>query len=202
MLTNLRDNRLSISIHSTSSRSNVWIALGSNQRGPWGSPTETLTAALRNIRSHGVAVKIASDIYLTRAIGGGRQPHFFNAIACINSNLPPATLLRLLKSMERAAGRRLGRHWGPRTLDLDIIATGTVVGRRGASRRIPGQIILPHPEMHKRAFVAAPLAQIAPHWWHPIEQRSIRQILQSPVIRRQLTDIRRLEGTAIDLLRT
>src|SRR5262249_8436131 len=76
--------------------------------------------------------------------------------------------LRLVKGLERQAGRRLGQTWGPRPLDIDILDFG---GRRlgwppGRHRR--GRLILPHPEAHRRAFVLVPVADIAPAWRHPV----------------------------------
>jgi 2-amino-4-hydroxy-6-hydroxymethyldihydropteridine diphosphokinase len=77
-------------------------------------------------------------------------------------------LLRLLKRLERRAGRRVTPPLQPRPLDIDILDLG---GRRlnwPARRRVSGQLVLPHPLMHERAFVLIPLMEVAPHWSHPV----------------------------------
>ena len=173
----------------------AWIALGSNAQGAWGHPQACITKALETLAENGVAVRAVSPIYITAAIGGGRQPAFLNAVACVNPGMPAASLLRLLKSIERAAGRRLGRHWGPRPLDLDVLGTGSGFRRSAPRTRIPGRIIIPHPHLHQRAFVIVPLAHLAPHWWHPFLHRTARQLLRSTAISRQARSVRRQPGT-------
>jgi 2-amino-4-hydroxy-6-hydroxymethyldihydropteridine diphosphokinase len=89
----------------------------------------------------------------------------------------PAALLRLIKRIERRAGRRLGVRWGPRCLDIDILDNG---GRRlgwPRRRRQQGRLMLPHPEMHLRAFVLVPLLEVDPHWRHPTLAVSGRTLL-------------------------
>jgi 2-amino-4-hydroxy-6-hydroxymethyldihydropteridine diphosphokinase len=86
-------------------------------------------------------------------------------------------LLRTFKQLERAAGRRFGRHWGPRPLDLDIIDVRGTVLNWPPLHRVRGGLILPHPEMAARAFVLVPLKEIAPHWHHPGLHRTIDQLL-------------------------
>ena len=171
----------------------VIVALGGNVSSKWGNPQHTLAAALNKMSAAGVGVKSKSALYLTLPQGGGRQAPFINAVAVVAPNMGPAAFLRLLKRLEQEAGRRLGRHWGPRPLDLDILSAGGVLGGRARGRRASGRLILPHPEIHRRAFVLVPLADVAPHWVHPGLHRSVRQMLQSPRVQRQLTGIRRLD---------
>ena len=183
-----------------SSPRNVILALGSNVSGTWGTPLQTLEIAMRKLGEQGLIVKNCGDICRTTGIGGGRQPLFLNTAIIVQSHLPPATLLRFLKDLERMAGRRLGRHWGPRPLDVDIIAQA---GPRRVQRGLAtprGQIVLPHPRMHERAFVLFPLSQIAPRWHHPILHKSVTQLLAQPRIQRQLASIVRLKGTGARLL--
>jgi 2-amino-4-hydroxy-6-hydroxymethyldihydropteridine diphosphokinase len=109
----------------------------------------------------------SSSLYATSPVGLGRQPTYVNAVVMAKSPFGLAELLRTVKRVERKAGRRLGRHWGPRQLDIDILDFGgRQVGRPGGRRRA-GQLLLPHPEMHRRAFVLLPLREIAPFWRHP-----------------------------------
>lgn len=178
----------------------VILALGGNLAGKWGYPEQTLAYATRSLRTAGICVKFASDIYRSTAIGGGRQPPYLNAVIVVQSNLAPAQLLRLIKSWERAAGRRLGRRWGPRSLDIDIVAQAGLSKKQRSPRRPAGQIVLPHPHMHERAFVLAPLCQVAPHWHHPLLNRTARQLLAQAAVQKQLHGIKRLSGTARLLL--
>jgi 2-amino-4-hydroxy-6-hydroxymethyldihydropteridine diphosphokinase len=167
----------------------VWISLGSNISGSWGTPIETIKTALINISDRDVHVKAVSEIFMTAPVGGGRQPAFVNAVACLSCRMPTASLLRKFKAIERSAGRRQGRFWGPRPLDLDIIDAGIVLGRSTSGRRRVGHLILPHPLMHRRAFVLAPLAQLAPHWWHPVLQCSIGVLLRQPAVALQMRSL-------------
>lgn len=146
----------------------LFLALGSNRAGPWGSPGETLCRARRELVGAGLQLLASSRIYATVPLGPGRQPAYLNAVLLAETDAAPAVLLRLIKRIERLAGRRLGAHWGPRSLDIDILDHG---GRRlgwPPRRRPRGRLILPHPEMHRRAFVLVPLLEVDPHWRHPV----------------------------------
>ena len=173
-------------------RRHAFIALGSNENSAWGSPRRTLIIAVRNLKTIGLHVKAVSDFYTTNPVGGGRQRPYCNAVVQVKLTVGLATLLRLLKRLERAAGRRLGRHWGPRPLDLDILDAGVIIGRHARGRRYTGRLILPHPEMHRRAFVLVPLAEIAPHWRHPCLDRSVQSLLQDRQVRIQTRGVRRV----------
>ncbi|HEV7661200.1 MAG TPA: 2-amino-4-hydroxy-6-hydroxymethyldihydropteridine diphosphokinase [Allosphingosinicella sp.] len=141
------------------------IALGSNRRSRHGSPAQTLRAALARLDG----VRAVSAIRATPALGpAGRG--FANAVAIVECGLAPDELLLELKAMERAFGRRPGRRWGPRVLDLDIILWS------GGAWGGPGPIV-PHPEYRKRAFVLQPLAEIAPAWRDPLTGATICQLL-------------------------
>ena len=178
-----------------SRRRHVLVALGSNVAGAWGTPSETLETAIAILGRVGVSVNRVSRFYTSSPLGGGAQDAYVNAVAAIETSLPPASLLFIFKRLERCSGRRLGRHWGPRTLDLDILSAGATIGRRTRGRRPAGRVVLPHPELHRRIFVLAPLAEIAPHWWHPVEQKTVIQLLRSPMIQRQRSGIKLLRST-------
>ncbi len=153
------------------------LLMGCNQTGNFGSPISTLAAALRHLSADGLEICAVSMIYKSLPQGGGRQPDYFNMAAMLRTTLPPATLLRRLKTLERLAGRRQGRIWGPRPLDIDIIDCGGMrIGRPSAPRRA-GQLVLPHPLAHKRVFVLKPLLDVAPHWQHPVLRRGARALL-------------------------
>ena len=154
----------------------VLLGLGANISGTWGRPPQTLARALAELARLGLKPLARSRLRRSRPVGGGRQPDFLNAVVMIEARLPPAALLRRLKQLERAAGRRPGRRWGPRPLDLDIL---DYAGRRLAWPGGRGsRLTLPHPEMHRRAFVLRPLADIAPHWRHPVLGATAQALLR------------------------
>jgi 2-amino-4-hydroxy-6-hydroxymethyldihydropteridine diphosphokinase len=145
-------------------RTSYAIALGSNRRSRHGSPAATLRAALAAL-----GPRLVSAIRATPALGpAGRS--FANAVAIVDSNLAPDELLAQLKAIERAFGRRAGRRWGPRVLDLDIVLWA------GGAWGGPGPVV-PHPAFRERAFVLQPLAEIAPGWRDPLSGATVRQLL-------------------------
>jgi 2-amino-4-hydroxy-6-hydroxymethyldihydropteridine diphosphokinase len=132
------------------------IAIGSNRpHGRFGRPAAVVEAAIARLdRDFGLFD--ASPIVLNPAHGdAGRD--FANAVALIESDLEPPELLQHLKAIERGFGRRRGKRWGPRVLDLDIVLWS---GGRFRSRRLN----VPHAELARRSFVLQPLAAIAPGW--------------------------------------
>ncbi len=132
------------------------IAIGSNRpHGRFGRPPQVVEAAVARL-DRDFTLFDASPILLNRAHGGAGRD-FANAAALVESELPPLEMLRALKSLEREFGRRRGRRWGSRVLDLDIIDWS---GGRFRSRRLT----IPHPAATGRAFVICPLASIAPEW--------------------------------------
>jgi 2-amino-4-hydroxy-6-hydroxymethyldihydropteridine diphosphokinase len=140
------------------------IALGSNRRSRFGSPAQTIRAAAAALR-----VRRLSGVLATPAFGpAGRS--FANAAAVLDSDLAPPDLLARLKALERDFGRRPGRRWGPRVLDLDII-----LWSGGAFRS--GRLTLPHSAFRSRAFVLEPLAELVPGWRDPITGATVRQLL-------------------------
>ena len=144
------------------------IALGSNRRSRHGSPAATLNAAAAALAELG-EVESLSAIRATPALGpAGRA--FANAVVLLRTGLAPDALLTALKQVERRFGRRNGRRWGPRVLDLDIIlwSDGAWSG--------PGPIV-PHPDYRRRRFVLEPLAEIAPSWRDPLTGATVRQTL-------------------------
>ena len=132
------------------------IAIGSNRaHGRHGRPPQVVEAAIARLDQE-FGLFDASPIVLNAAHGpAGRD--FANAAALVESDLEPAEMLGRLKAIEREFGRRPGRRWGPRVLDLDIAlwSGGDVRSRR---------LTIPHPELAKRSFVLQPLAAVAPDW--------------------------------------
>lgn len=146
----------------------ILLGLGANVAGRWGAPPQTLARAVGELSKAGFALVQCSSLYSTAPVGPGRQTRYLNAVIQVRGGKKSlCALLRIAKRLEWQAGRRAGRHWGPRPLDIDILACGrSVTAPSRAPRRI-GRLILPHPEMHRRAFVLQPLLEIAPTWRHP-----------------------------------
>jgi 2-amino-4-hydroxy-6-hydroxymethyldihydropteridine diphosphokinase len=172
--------------------------------GAWGQPEQSLAIVLTKLPEVGAHVKAVSENFITRGVGGPPQANFFNLVALVRTEVSPAMLLRGLKRLERAAGRRQRVHWGPRPLDLDILdAAGAPGWSRRPKRALPrvkrraGQLQCPHPELQKRLFVLLPLSELAPHWYHPGLRRSVRALLQAPVVKRQRIGlVRQLRGNS------
>ncbi|MGB7981772.1 MAG: 2-amino-4-hydroxy-6-hydroxymethyldihydropteridine diphosphokinase [Candidatus Nanopelagicales bacterium] len=96
-----------------------------------------------------------SGLWRTAAVGGPEQPDYLNAVVVVDTTREPAGLLELAHQVEAAAGRVRDVRWGPRTLDVDVIAV------EGVTSLAP-DLTLPHPRAHERAFVLAPWAQLQP----------------------------------------
>ena len=132
------------------------IAIGSNRRHiRHGAPTGVVAAAIAELDA-AFGLFAASPIIINPAIGGaGRE--FANAVALVETGLGPEAMLAAVKAIERRFGRRAGKRWGARVLDLDLVAWS---GGRFASRRLT----IPHPRLSGRAFVLGPMSAIAPDW--------------------------------------
>jgi 2-amino-4-hydroxy-6-hydroxymethyldihydropteridine diphosphokinase len=145
--------------------------------GAWGAPEAALRRALDALQAAGLVLLSVSSLYKTDPVGMRRQPRFVNAVAGFKGAMAPAALLRLAKSLERLAGRRPGRRFGPRPLDIDILDYG---GRRighPGRQRLAGRLLLPHPEMARRGFVLVPLAEMGACWRHARLGVGARQLL-------------------------
>jgi 2-amino-4-hydroxy-6-hydroxymethyldihydropteridine diphosphokinase len=163
---------------------NILIALGSNRRhGRFGSPAGVVDAAVAALGEAGFVVVRRSRIHATAAFGpGGRS--YANAVVAVASELALPEVLVRLKASERAFGRRGGRRWGARVLDLDILGQGDAVlpsrlGWRGAR----AGLVVPHPGTALRRFVLDPLVEVAPGWRHPVLGATVRQ-LRARLLRR------------------
>jgi 2-amino-4-hydroxy-6-hydroxymethyldihydropteridine diphosphokinase len=148
----------------------ILIALGSNLSGPWGTPRQCLHRALDEMRHHNIKVVRVSTIIETAPFGVTNQPNFVNAAAIIDTALAPDTLMQALHMIERRAGRKRLKRWGPRTLDLDLLDYHGLQRKPRLTSIKP--LVLPHPGILQRDFVLGPLVEIAPHWKHPITHQS------------------------------
>lgn len=126
------------------------IALGANI----GNPQENLDLAVALLRE-ATDVKSVSSYYSTKPVGGPEQPDYLNAVCIIDSELPAMDLLSLLHGIEKSLGRERVVHWGPRTIDLDLIQYGGLLSKAD-------ELQLPHPRAHERRFVLQPWLEIEP----------------------------------------
>lgn len=130
----------------------AYIAVGSNL----GDSPEYLRFALSSLRREAhCTVSALSPCYRSRAIGPGEQNDYLNAVIALRTALAPIALLELLQRIEQQAGRQRTLHWGPRTLDLDLLVYADLTLR-------DPRLTLPHPRLVERNFVVFPLHDLAP----------------------------------------
>jgi 2-amino-4-hydroxy-6-hydroxymethyldihydropteridine diphosphokinase len=126
------------------------IALGANI----GNPQEQMDIAVALLKES-LEVSAVSSFFTTAPVGGPEQPDYLNAVCIAESELPAADLLALLHGIEKALGRERIEHWGPRTIDLDLIQYGSLLS-------YAEELLLPHPRAHERRFVLEPWCEIEP----------------------------------------
>ena len=144
------------------------IAFGSNI----GESLAILEGAMKSLeKTPGIIIKAKSSLYRTAPVGGPSQPDYLNGAAILEVQLSPQKLLDTLLNIEQEFGRVRQEHWGPRTLDLDILLFDDLI------LETP-DLQIPHPRMTQRAFVLVPLAEIAPDWIEPVSREPISQLLQ------------------------
>ena len=153
----------------------ILIGIGANLPAPgFASPRDGCEAALRAMAEQGLAVVARSGWYQTAPVPVSDQPWFVNAVAAIDvGGRTPVQVMAILHGVERAFGRLRGVRNAARTLDLDLLDFD---GRVAAPS---DPVVLPHPRMDARAFVLLPLAEIAPHWRHPVSGRSVAELISA-----------------------
>jgi 2-amino-4-hydroxy-6-hydroxymethyldihydropteridine diphosphokinase len=150
----------------------AFVALGANLPFDGVEGPALLARAVAAMQGAGLTVRALSGVWQTEAWPqGSRQPDYYNAVAELDAHgLSPQQLYEVLSQIERNFGRQRRIRWAPRTLDLDIISIDGLVGTFG-------EIETPHPRMHERAFVLAPLAELAPEWRHGRLDQTASQLL-------------------------
>ena len=144
------------------------IALGSNL----GDRLDNLLAGVRAIaQTEGVDIVAVSQLYETAPVGGpDDQGAFLNAALLARTTVPADALLARLHEIEAGQERERVVHWGPRTLDLDLLVYGELVSDDPA-------LLVPHPRQHERRFVLVPVCDVAPDLVHPRLGRTMRDLL-------------------------
>lgn len=146
----------------------VYLSVGSNM----GKREKYIEDAIQALKDHPLTRGLrVSDIIETEAYGGVEQDAFLNGVIELETLLGPEELLDLLHETENGAGRERTIHWGPRTLDLDILIFDRLVYESDT-------LVIPHPDMQNRAFVLKPLCAMAPNYRHPLLGKTVRQMLE------------------------
>jgi 2-amino-4-hydroxy-6-hydroxymethyldihydropteridine diphosphokinase len=156
----------------------VFLALGSNL----GDREAAFASALARLGARGFVTRLRSSDWLTEPVGGPPQGWFLNAVVAGETSLEPAPLLAACLATEQELGRVRTVRNGPRTIDVDILFHGA------QQIELPG-LVVPHPRLHERRFVLAPLAEIAPELVHPVLRRTAVELLAAcpdrSLVRRQ-----------------
>lgn len=146
----------------------VYLSVGSNM----GDSREYIRQAAESLKAERmIRFKGQSELLWTKPYGGVKQQDFLNGAIAIDTLLSPDELLAFLHTIEAAAGRQRVQHWGPRTLDLDIIFYDKLIYETD-------ELIIPHIDMENRYFVLKPLSELAPNYRHPILQSTVLQLLE------------------------
>jgi len=145
-----------------------YLSLGSNL----GRRAANLARARRLLAAAGVEILRGSSVYETEPVDYHDQPWFLNQVLEVRTALDPPGLLRLARSVEIALKRVPTVPKGPRTIDIDILLAGDLVIETP-------DLVVPHPRLHLRNFVLAPLSELAPQIIHPVLGRTIAELAQA-----------------------
>ena len=146
-----------------------FVALGSNM----GDRQGYLDGAVQAVKEDPcIRIKKVSTYYVTAPYGGVEQEDFLNAAMELETLYTPEELLDVLHTVEQAAKRERLVHWGPRTLDLDILLYDDLV-------QDDSLLTIPHPDMQNRDFVLKPMVELAPHFVHPVFHQTMQQLLDA-----------------------
>lgn len=146
----------------------VYLGIGSNM----GDRKKYMEDAVEKLKGEPRIRKVrASEWIETKPYGGVAQEDFLNGAIELETIMPPLSLLHLLQKLEQEAGRERLLHWGPRTLDLDILFFEDFISD---SR----ELTVPHPDLHNREFVLKPLSELNPYYIHPLLNKSVTELLK------------------------
>lgn len=157
-----------ISVEMTRGWHKVYLSFGSNL----GDKKAYIEQALEAIRMNRCFRNMkVSDILVTEPYGGVVQEEFLNGVLSVETFLEPCQLLRYLQSLESLAGRERRIHWGPRTLDLDILFYDQEIWEEE-------ELQIPHPDLINRRFVLNPLMQLMPNLRHPVLGKTVKELAE------------------------
>lgn len=146
----------------------AYVAFGSNM----GDKRAHIEAGIRVLRDEPlIRLGAVSDMIETEPYGGVEQDNFLNGCLELETLLTPYELLDVLHKAEQQEKRERLIHWGPRTLDMDLLCYDDLI-------QDDPVLVLPHPEIQKRTFVLEPLAQIAPYLVHPLLHKRVKELLE------------------------
>jgi 2-amino-4-hydroxy-6-hydroxymethyldihydropteridine diphosphokinase len=145
----------------------VYLALGSNLDNRLANLKEAIAALTPQME-----VKAKSQVYETPPWGYEDQPRFLNQVVRAKTYLEPEPLLKHLKRLELALGRKESFPNGPRLIDIDILFYDDLILNTAS-------LVIPHPRLHERAFVLLPLMDLDPELVHPVRKKSVREMLAS-----------------------
>lgn len=157
-----------VSVHITRGWEMAYLSIGSNM----GDRKAYLEAAIEELKKVETIREVrVSEIIETEPYGYTDQDKFLNAAIALETLETPKGLLSICHEIEKKGNRERKIHWGPRTIDLDILLYGDQVMHTET-------LTIPHPEMHKRKFVLEPLSEIAPYVKHPVLEKSVCMLLE------------------------
>jgi 2-amino-4-hydroxy-6-hydroxymethyldihydropteridine diphosphokinase len=150
------------------------VGLGSNL----GDRMGMLTAAVERLAlEEAFALRGVSRVYETEPVGPP-QPRFLNLCVKLGSLVSPRATLQKLLAIEEKLGRVRRERWGPREIDLDLLFYGALVSPAHGLVPAPHAVQIPHPRLHERAFVLAPLAELVPELLHPVLGKTVSRLLE------------------------
>ncbi len=180
--------------------SSVILAYGANLPTQGSIPANTVRTAISRSNTWGRVVAI-SGLWRSVAWPDPDSPPYVNAAAMIATDLAPDCLLAKIHELEESLGRRRNQRNEPRTIDVDVVdyaghVYGWIDGRAPTGLQSSGELVLPHPRAHERAFVLAPVRDVAPRWRHPVWQVPVSRLWAAlPVdVRAECTRISKPQG--------
>ena len=143
----------------------VYLSLGTNL----GNRAANLKQALSSLPPQ-MTIRAKSKVYETPPWGYTEQDHFLNQVVKVTTYLGPQKLIKHIKRLEVALGRKASFQYGPRLIDIDILFYDDEILETPS-------LVLPHPHVHERGFILMPMMDIAPDHVHPVKKRSIRELI-------------------------
>ena len=170
--------------------SEIILAFGANLPCGASAPRETIESAVKDLEAQDIDLNHVSSWYETRPVPATGQPNFVNMVAAGTTSLSPEQLMERCAAVEVAHGRARNSavRWDARTLDIDILAYSNLVlpdlkswhaeAETDGAKAAPSALTIPHPRIHRRAFVLVPLIDVAPTCTHPVLGLTYEQLLQ------------------------